>query len=142
TNLGTTDLETLDSAIRIAEKQGMYLMITLQVFPDQGNADLWGDNAEAIDRRNGIKAIWQQLAARYKDKTIVAGYDLINEPRTNFNYAEYLRWQSDMIEAIRAIDPNHVITLECLRNNMYAMMLPLPYDNIIYSPHSYSPLST
>jgi hypothetical protein len=140
-NLGTTPLTTLDSAIRIAEKEEMYLVITLQVFPDQANCDLWGDNADAIGRRNGIKAIWQQLAARYKDKTIVAGYDLINEPRINHNYAEYLRWQSDIIEAIRAIDPDHVIALECLRNNMYAMMLPLPYDNIIYSPHSYSPLT-
>ncbi|HUQ65642.1 MAG TPA: cellulase family glycosylhydrolase, partial [Flavitalea sp.] len=141
TNLGTTPLETLDSAIKIAEKEDIYLMITLQVFPDQANADLWGEDATAIGRRNGIKAIWQQLAARYKDKTIVAGYDLINEPRVNINYAEYLRWQSDIIDAIRIIDPNHVIALECLRNNMFAMMLPLPYDNIIYSPHSYSPLT-
>jgi endoglucanase len=140
-DIGTTSLTTLDSAIRIAEKENMYLIVTLQVFPEQAACDLWGETADAIGRRNGLKAIWQQLAARYKDKTIVAGYDLINEPRTNFNYAEYLRWQSDMIEAIRVIDPNHVIALECLRNNMYAMMLPLPYDNIIYSPHSYSPLT-
>ena len=140
-DLGSTPLATLDSAIRIAEKEEMYLVVTLQVYPDQAACDLWGDNADAIGRRNGIKAIWQQLAARYKDKTIVAAYDLINEPRVNHNYAEYLRWQSDIIEAIREIDPNHVIALECLRNNMYAMILPLPYDNIIYTPHSYSPLS-
>ena len=141
TAMGTTPLETLDSAIRIAEKKEMYLIITLQVFPDQADCDLWGESAEAIARRNGIKAIWQQIATRYKDKKIVAAYDLINEPRLNFNYAEYIRWQSEIIEAIREIDPNHVIALECLRNNMYGMILPLPYDNIIYSPHSYSPLS-
>lgn len=140
-DIGTTPLTTLDSAIRIAEKENMYLIVTLQVFPEQADCDLWGETEDAIGRRNGIKAIWQQLAARYKDKTIVAGYDLINEPRSNFNYAEYLRWQSDVIEAIRVIDPDHVIALECLSNKMYAMMLPLPYDNIIYSPHSYSPLT-
>jgi hypothetical protein len=140
-DLGSTPLTTLDSAIRVAEQEEMYLVITLQVFPIQAGCDLWGDSPEATGRRNGLKAIWQQLAARYKNKTIVAAYDLINEPRLNYNYAEYLRWQSEMIEAIRAIDANHVIALECLRNNMYAMMLPLPYDNIIYSPHSYSPLS-
>ena len=140
TNLGLTPLETLDSAIRIAEKIGMYLIITLQVFPDQAECDLWGDDAGAISRRNGLKTIWQQIAARYKDKTIVAGYDLINEPRSNFNYAEYLRWQSDMVEAIRSIDPNHVIAIEVLENTMLGQMQPLPYENLIYSPHGYSPL--
>jgi endoglucanase len=141
TNIGSSALETLDSAVRIAEEAGIYLMITLEVFPDQANCDLWGDNADAIARRNGVKAIWQQIAARYKDKTIVAGYDLINEPRLNFNVAEYLRWQGELVEAIRTIDPDHVIAIECLKNSMYGMMLPLPYDNLIYSPHSYSPLT-
>jgi endoglucanase len=140
TNIGNTSLETLDSAVRIAEKVGMYLVITLEVHPDQAECDLWGTSAEAVGRRNGLKAVWQQIATRYKDKTIVAGYDLINEPRLNFNVAEYLRWQAEMVEAIRAIDPNHVIAIECLKNQMYGMMLPLPYPNLIYSPHGYSPL--
>lgn len=140
TDIGNTSLETLDSAVRIAEKVGMYLVITLEVHPDQAECDLWGTSAEAVGRRNGLKAIWQQIAARYKDKTIVAGYDLINEPRLNFNVAEYLRWQGEMVEAIRVVDPNHVIAIECLKNQMYWMMLPLPYPNLIYSPHGYSPL--
>jgi hypothetical protein len=140
TDIGNTSLETLDSAVRIAEKVGMYLVITLEVHPDQADCDLWGTSADAVGRRNGLKAIWQQIAARYKDKTIVAGYDLINEPRLNFNVAEYLRWQSEMVEAIRVVDPNHVIAIECLKNQMYWMMLPLPYQNIIYTPHGYSPL--
>jgi len=140
TDIGNTSLETLDSAVRIAEKVGMYLVITLEVHPDQAECDLWGTSAEAVGRRNGLKAIWQQIAARYKNKTIVAGYDLINEPRLNFNVAEYLRWQGEMVEAIRAVDPNHVIAIECLKNQMYWMMLPLPYANLIYTPHGYSPL--
>jgi endoglucanase len=130
-------LTTLDSALKIAEKVGMYIILTLQVLPEQGACDLWTSSA----RRAGVKQIWQQLATRYKNKKIIAAYDLINEPRGTFNYAAYLRWQMELVEAIRAIDPYHAIAIECLSNNMYSMMLPLPYPNLIYSPHSYSPLS-
>lgn len=142
----STMLETLDSAVAIAEANSFYLVICLRVLPEQGSCDLWGTTEVAINRRNAIKDIWVQLANRYKDKKWVAGYDLINEPRqvstnSNFNTAEYLRWQMDIIEAIRVVDPYHVIFLECLRNSMFAQMLPFPYENIVYSPHSYSPLT-
>ena len=134
-------LTTLDSALKIAQKVGMYLIVTLRVLPEQASCDLWGTTSTAIARRNGVKKIWQQLATRYKDKRMIAAYDLINEPRINVNVAEYLRWQMELVEAIRLIDAKHVIAIEGLQNSMYAMMIPLPYTDIIYTPHSYSTLT-
>ena len=46
----TAMLTTLDSAVRIAQQVKMYLVITLQVLPDQGKCDLWGNTA----RKNGV----------------------------------------------------------------------------------------
>jgi endoglucanase len=145
TNLGTTPLTTLDSAIKIAEKTGMYLVVTLNVLPDQGKCDLWGNTT----RKEGVKKIWQKLATRYKDKKIIAAYDLINEPRINTttkagSVKEYIDWQISVINAIRLIDPYHVIAVEVLGNSMLGdayMASITPIKNLIYSPHGYSPLS-
>jgi hypothetical protein len=140
-NPSSTSLTVMDQAVSMAEQQGFYIMLTLEVLPEQCNTDLWGTSASAIGRRNGVKTIWQQLAKRYKGRVGIGGYDLINEPRCNYNYAEFLRWQMEMVEAIRAVDPDHVIAIESLANDMFAMMLPLLYDNIVYSPHGYATLN-
>ena len=140
-------LSTLDSAIRLCEKIGLYLVVTLEVLPNQGECDLWGNTA----RKEGVKKIWQQLATRYKGKKNIAAYDLINEPRINTttkagSTTEYIAWQTDVIKAIRLIDVNHVIAVEVLNNGMlyeYSKIdfLFKNYKNLIASPHGYSPLS-
>jgi hypothetical protein len=77
--------------------------------------------------KNSIISLWQQLATLYNGNPTVAGYDLINEPRQNFNYAEVIRFQVYHYQAIRAIDSTHVCMVECIDNDMFAMMLPLNY---------------
>jgi len=133
-------LIAMDSVVNQAERMGFYVIISMQVLPEGTAFDAWGTTATAITRKNNIKGMWQTLATRYNGRYGVAGYDLINEPRGTNNYAEYIRWQQDEIEAIRTIDPNHVIFLECIANVMYSHILPLPFNNIVYAPHSYSPM--
>ena len=54
--------------------------------------------------------LWQQVAARYKDRPSVAGYSLLNEPwgTTAANLAAVV---TTLYEAVRAVDPSHVIIL-------------------------------
>lgn len=137
-------LTTLDAALTQAESLGMYLMVTLQVFPDQGGCDLWG-NAR---RKAGVVKIWRQIAERYKGRSSIAGFDLINEPRPNASLGqsvksvtpEFMTWQIDLITAIRSIDPTRVCVVEVLGNSMLNYITPLALDNVIYSPHGYGPL--
>lgn len=139
-------LATLDAAIAIAEQQKFYLILTLQIKPTQGQCDIWGNPA----RKAGIKKIWQQLASHYKDKEIVAAYDLWNEPRVNTSKSstdplrgsnkECIDFQIDLIHAIHAIDPNHTIAVEVMSNGMLidpyiANIAKIP--NLIFSPHGY-----
>ncbi len=61
-------------------------------------------------------ALWEQLAARYRDEPVVAGYDLLNEPlpdeyRDRFA-AELVALYRDLTAAIRAVDPNHLLIYE------------------------------
>ena len=63
--------------------------------------------------------LWRQLARRYRDETVVAGYDLLNEPLPN-EYAdrfaaELVALYRDLTSAIRAEDPDHLIIYEGTR---------------------------
>ena len=60
-------------------------------------------------------AIWQELARRYRDRWIVGGYDLINEPLSGDHKKytpELSKFYDDCVKAIREIDERHVIILE------------------------------
>ncbi len=152
--LKTGELEKLDSTVARGARYGFYVVPALELAPsfngNKGNIDLWGADDGVVPsaqgtadsfilRRQSVIALWQTLATRYATNKTVAAYDIWNEPRSNFNYAQYLKWQDSTVMAIRAIDANHVIMIECIDNDMFAMMLPFPYDNIVYSPHGYSP---
>lgn len=134
------ELTKLDTTVARAARLGFYVVPVLFHDPSY-NTDYWGTSSDAIARRSSITALWKTLATKYKSSAAVAAYDLINEPRSNFNYAECIRWEAQMIRTIRAIDPKHVCMVECISNDMFAMMLPLPDTNIVYSPHGYSPLN-
>lgn len=63
--------------------------------------------------------LWRQLARRYRDEPVVAGYDLLNEPLPN-EYAdrfapELVALYRELTAAIRAEDPNHLIIYEGTR---------------------------
>lgn len=137
-SLASGELTKLDSSVARAAQRSYYLVPSL--YMDPGQSFLWGTSASAVAKRKSVASMWKFLANRYKLNTWVGAYDTWNEPRSNFNYAEVIRWQTDIVDSIRSVDANHVIALECINNNMWAMMLPLGYTNIIYSPHGYSTL--
>jgi hypothetical protein len=87
-------------------------------------------------------AMWQHVAKRYASSTVIAGYDLFNEP---YDYgAQYVHDPSSLstysatilpqfytkaIDSIRAVDSNHI----CIWEAPSSIVLARP--NIVYSPH-------
>ena len=64
-------------------------------------------------------SLWSQLAARYRDESVIAAYDLLNEPLPH-GYgdrfaSELVRLYRDLTAAIRAVDANHLLTYEGTR---------------------------
>lgn len=61
-------------------------------------------------------ALWQALALRYRDDTVVAGYDLLNEPLPNeyqhMYSAELVALYRDLTAAIREVDRDHLLIYE------------------------------
>jgi len=129
------ELTKLDTTVARGKRLGFYVVPVLFHDPSL-NTDYWGNAA----RKLSIVNLWKTIATKYKGNSVIGAYDLINEPRQNFNYAEVIRFESQMIDAIRTIDASHVVMVECVANDMFAMMLPLNYSNIVYSPHGYSTL--
>jgi endoglucanase len=84
--------------------------------------------------------IWEEIARRYKDETIVIGYDIINEPVTPAGYdnTDLARFYGQIVPAIRAIDQNHILFIE---GNYYATTFDYLYppfdDNMVYAFHKY-----
>lgn len=84
--------------------------------------------------------IWEEIARRYRDETIIIGYDLLNEPVTpdGFDGEDLARFYSSLIGAIRAIDTDHILFIE---GNYWATtfdnLYPPMDDNMVYTFHKY-----
>jgi endoglucanase len=151
--------EMTDQLLEWAKANNMYLILDLHAAPGgQGeNADindydpskpsLWESEANQAK----TVALWRKLAERYANEPHLAAYDLINEPNWGFqNHAadpngcsesqNILLWelQKRISEAIREVDPNHLIIIEgnCWGNN-YAGLPGLWDDNMALSFHKY-----
>ena len=143
----TKGFELTDSLIAWCRQNEMYVILDLHAAPggqgmDQGISDydpnkpsLW----ESARNRSKTIALWRRLAERYVDEPWVAGYDLINE--TNWELpGNVALWELyfDITNAIREVDPHHIIFIE---GNWFAndfTGLTPPWDNnLVYSPHKY-----
>jgi hypothetical protein len=128
-NASSEVIAALDLAIIQAEAQGFYVIIALYVRTE----DYWGVPL----LQDAIRETWQDLAAYYNGRTGIAAYHLLSSPAVTNNYAEYLRWQMDIMETIRTIDTDHTIIAEPVNSEMQAMMQQFPYNNIVYGVQGY-----
>ncbi|WP_238006642.1 cellulase family glycosylhydrolase [Dactylosporangium sp. AC04546] len=60
--------------------------------------------------------LWTEIARRYRDRTVVLGYDLLNEPLPNewqhVYAASLVELYRELTTAIRAVDPDHLLVYE------------------------------
>jgi hypothetical protein len=88
-------------------------------------------------------ALWTEIARRYRDETAVLGYDLLNEPISPYHDTGYLNprlepFYRELVAAIRAVDPNHVIILAGAQwSTSFAMLGPPFDDNLAYTYHKF-----
>jgi aryl-phospho-beta-D-glucosidase BglC (GH1 family) len=136
--------EHLDRVIELCAKYQIYTIIDLHALPGSQNQHWHSDNPthKALfwkykDFQDRALYLWEVIAERYKDQPWVAGYDLINEPAdpTGEKVFPYYKRLKD---AIRKIDPNHILFIE---GNSYAKdfsMFTEVWDNTVYTNHDYA----
>ena len=143
----------LDQNLAWARGLGIYLILDLHIpiggywlsaNSDRRDFRLWTD---AGIRRKNVD-LWKALAARYKNETQIAAYDILNEPVTADSTGQ--QWQdlaNDIIAAIRSEDPSHLIVVQRLYgvSRSYsthgAQTQFLVNDgNVVYDFHFYEPV--
>ncbi len=135
----------LDRLLAWCEKHKVYVILDLHAVPggqsrlgmaDPGDARhlVWG----AEENQQQTAAVWKLIAARYRQRQIVAGYDLINEPAPPSGKALVSLYQR-IITAIRAEDPDHLIILEGDEFSTDFSMFAKPLcENQAFSFHMYT----
>jgi endoglucanase len=139
----------LDRLVRWAHAAGVRVIVDLHAAPG-GQTGVNHDNGPGFPltfyvpqyRRMTI-ALWQKIAAHYRDETAILGYDLLNEPISPYSDVAYLNPRleplyRDIVTAIRRVDPNHAVLLGGAQWNTNFAVFDKPFDdNVIYTYHKF-----
>jgi len=136
-----TSLQQLAKLVKLAEETGLYLDITGLACYHKANIPEWYDALSEADRWTAQAKFWEAIANTCKESPAIFCYDLMNEPvvgggtsptdwlageplggkyfvqrialdlagRTNVQVAH--DWVRQLSEAIRRVDPKHLITV-------------------------------
>lgn len=118
----------LDQCIDWCEEFGIYAFLDMHGAPGGqtgANIDDSNDNLPRLfmdsDSWDKAMALWIKLAGRYKDRWIVGGYDLLNEPirpespryvNCDHLVPKLVQFYDEVIAEIRKIDERHLISIE------------------------------
>ena len=136
----------LDRAIGHCQRHGLYAVLDLHALPGAQNQHWHSDNGTHVagfwvHRHFQDRAVhlWEALASRYRDNVTVAGYNIMNEPADPEGTA-IRPFYDRVIDAIRAIDPGHVIFLDGNRYSTdFSAFEDVPvYPNTVYTAHDYA----
>ena len=130
----------LDRLLGWCERHRVYVVLDFHAVPggqsklavaDPGDARhlVWASE----ENQKKTVAIWKSIAARYRNRKIIAGYDLINEPAPPTGESLVNLYQR-IIPAVRGKDTDHLIILEGSRFSSDFSMFQKPLcDNQAYS---------
>ncbi len=128
----------IDSYLRWCEQAGIYVILDMHVAPPEetnDNGKFWTDPVS----RQKLLDLWSAIAARYANRTIVAGYDLFNEPAPP-QEDQWWTLVSDISSVIRAVDNQHILFIEPAMTGQGEGDFRLQNDpNVVYSYHDYYP---
>ncbi len=141
-------LSLVDRMIGWCRESGLYVILDLHGAPggqtganiDDSENDLPELFTDAANRQRTID-VWRMLAARYREETCIAGYDLLNEPLPD-HFSQYnhllMPLYRDIIRAVREEDPHHMIILEGLHwATDWSLFTDKPDENLMLQFHKY-----
>ena len=121
--------EAIDKNIEMARKHGMTVILNVHMSPGSSGISDRGFFMHQ-ERQDLLVDFWRKTAERYKDETIIAGFDIINEPTVRVanvtqvydcNGIAYLSYFEDyrkiiqrIVDEIREVNKNHTIIVERL----------------------------
>ena len=136
----------LDRIIAWCEKYKVYLILDMHLAPGIQNPHDFVVHREASysfwqerPYQERFYALWTTIAKRYANRTIIAGYDLLNEGVAP-DVAQYLAVMKTAIRKIRQYDNHHMLIVEeAVLPNRAKRLIPIADDNVLYSIHFFYP---
>ena len=139
----------LDKVIGWCKKEGLYVLLDMHCAPGGQTGDNIDDSDgypflyESKENRALTTTIWTKIANRYKNETIIIGYDLLNEPIPHF--ADTAKFNpmleplyKEITKAIRAVDKNHIVFLGGAQWDSNFGIFGIPFDSkAVYTFHKY-----
>jgi aryl-phospho-beta-D-glucosidase BglC (GH1 family) len=161
------NFDAIDRIIKFCADRGIYVLLDLHGAPGSQSKEfhtgrtsaptpfdgfyhqLFNPNTDTYRQRT--VELWVELVNRYGNSPVVVGYDILNEPfgaidpfyYANHNDGYLALWSlyDRIYDAIRAIDPNHLIVMEGIPLPNDWESLPDPnnfgWTNIAYELHYY-----
>jgi len=147
TNYDANGWSYLDHLLDWCEARGVYVLIDLHGAPGGQNSsgetlgerpdgNYWG--ADAAHRAESARW-WQTVARRYAGRSVVAGYDLLNEAWGTPSMKALVDHMDELYRAIREVDPRHMIFIEDGLQGYFRLPAPgeMNWTNVVYSFHCY-----
>jgi endoglucanase len=139
----------LDKAVDWSEKSGLYCVLDMHGLPGgQSNAEHTGDkdrNAFWTDPKMQKRTLdlWIAIAKRFKGRSAIAAFDLMNEPMGAPDGNTLVAIQGALMQAIRKVDPNRLVIIEDGYKGLQNFpRLAAPNTSaVIYSQHHYPTLT-
>ena len=140
-----------DRVVDGCKQDDIYLLFDLHCAPGGQTGDNIDDSygypflLKSQSSQDQMTSIWVAIAERYKDESIVLGYDIVNEPiATHFNdeidelnHALYLLYKR-IVKEVRAVDKDHLIFLNGSNwSGNFDVFETMFGPNIVYEFHKY-----
>jgi len=137
--------QILDRVLGWCEAHHVYAVLDMHAVPGGQSRLTPSDPAapaqliwRSPENQDRTVALWKAIAARYRDRQIVAGYDLINEPLPPKG-EDLLSLEQRIVAAIREVDRNHLVIVEGGRFSSDFSMFTGPISgNEAYGFHIYT----
>jgi endoglucanase len=128
-------INRLDWVVATARKHG------LNVILDEHDFDEFSKDVAAC--RPKLKAIWTQLAQRYRNEPNAVVFELLNEPHGQFDAATWNATAQELLQIVRKDNPKRNVIIGGVRWNsrdtLKELQLPAGDKHIIATFHYYDP---
>ena len=123
----------VDSILDLIEQTGLYTFLDLH--------GIWGFDVSDQKLYDQIVRMWELVAERYKDRSDMLSFEIINEPK--YGEGKYNKFLRDVIKAIRKTNPTRMILCGSSDGNqpwtLKNLDLPASDENLGVVVHIYNP---
>lgn len=140
------NLAKLDQAVKAAEQAGLYVALTCREGPGRSDFNRSYEIWREVTAQDAYVKMWKDVAAHYRGRASIVGYDLMCEPHPDAEASQPLGdWNvlaRNITLAIRAVDERTPILVNSIGwayPHQFEVLRPTGDARTVYTVHFYDP---